>query len=75
MVAGILRTDTNSLQGFFYEPTVITGVTSDMEIVQQEVFGPVVAAYSFKVSSLSSLFDVAELDQGNDVGNTALWYL
>ncbi|KAG7389806.1 hypothetical protein PHYBOEH_007226 [Phytophthora boehmeriae] len=34
--------------GYFYEPTVITGVTSDMEIVQEEVFGPVVAAYSFK---------------------------
>ncbi|KAF4143943.1 Aldehyde dehydrogenase family [Phytophthora infestans] len=36
------------LKGYFYEPTVITDVTSDMEIVQQEVFGPVVAAYSFK---------------------------
>ncbi|ETK85563.1 hypothetical protein, variant 1 [Phytophthora nicotianae CJ01A1] len=35
------------LKGYFYEPTVITDVTPDMEIVQQEVFGPVVAAYSF----------------------------
>ncbi|KAK1945833.1 Betaine aldehyde dehydrogenase 2 [Phytophthora citrophthora] len=36
------------LKGYFYEPTVITNVAPDMEIVQQEVFGPVVAAYSFK---------------------------
>ncbi|KAL4133334.1 hypothetical protein KRP22_005715 [Phytophthora ramorum] len=36
------------LKGYFYEPTVITNVTSNMEIVQEEVFGPVVAAYSFK---------------------------
>ncbi|KAL3668630.1 hypothetical protein V7S43_005931 [Phytophthora oleae] len=36
------------LKGYFYEPTVLTDVTPDMEIVQQEVFGPVVVAYSFK---------------------------
>ncbi len=28
--------------GFFYEPTVLTGVTIDMDIVNQETFGPVV---------------------------------
>ncbi|MEU2286803.1 aminobutyraldehyde dehydrogenase [Streptomyces sp. NPDC013178] len=28
--------------GFFYEPTVLTGVRQDDEIVQREVFGPVV---------------------------------
>ncbi|DBA03510.1 TPA: hypothetical protein N0F65_011411 [Lagenidium giganteum] len=36
------------LEGYFYEPTVITNVTEDMEIVQEEVFGPVVVVYSFK---------------------------
>ncbi|KAI9987820.1 hypothetical protein PInf_023864 [Phytophthora infestans] len=43
----LLRRRATDLKGYFYEPTVITDVTSDMEIVQQEVFGPVVAAYSF----------------------------
>ncbi|KAF1334252.1 Betaine aldehyde dehydrogenase, partial [Globisporangium splendens] len=36
------------LEGYFYEPTVLSNVTPDMEIVKEEVFGPVVAAYSFK---------------------------
>lgn len=36
------------LKGYFYEPTVITNVNPGMEIVQQEVFGPVVVAYSFE---------------------------
>lgn len=28
-------------KGFYYEPTVLGGVTQDMEIIQSEVFGPV----------------------------------
>ncbi len=33
--------------GFFFEPTVISGVGQDDEIVQQEVFGPVVTVQRF----------------------------
>lgn len=33
--------------GFFYPPTVLTGVAPDSEIVQQEVFGPVVTVVPF----------------------------
>jgi hypothetical protein len=29
--------------GWFYEPTILTGVTSDMAIVREECFGPVAA--------------------------------
>jgi len=34
--------------GFFYEPTVLAGVTSEMDIFRCEVFGPVAALSRFK---------------------------
>jgi len=33
---------------FFYEPTVLTGVTPQMQVAQSETFGPVVAVYPFE---------------------------
>jgi 1-pyrroline dehydrogenase len=33
--------------GYFYKPTVVTGVGQDSEIVQREVFGPVVTVQRF----------------------------
>ena len=35
-------------KGFFIEPTVFTNVTSDMRIVKEEIFGPVVTIQKFK---------------------------
>ena len=34
--------------GQFVEPTIFTGVRNDMRIAQEEVFGPVLAAMSFR---------------------------
>ena len=34
--------------GFFYAPTVVTGVRQDDRIVQEEVFGPFVTVLTFK---------------------------
>jgi aldehyde dehydrogenase (NAD+) len=34
-------------QGFFVEPTLFTGVTDDMRIAQDEIFGPVMSALKF----------------------------
>jgi aldehyde dehydrogenase (NAD+) len=34
--------------GWFIEPTVFTGVTNDMRIAQEEVFGPVLSVIKFK---------------------------
>lgn len=46
--------------GYFYEPTVIGNVQQDSEIVQQEVFGPVITVQEFT--------DEADaLSKGNDV--------
>jgi acyl-CoA reductase-like NAD-dependent aldehyde dehydrogenase len=38
---------TNGGDGFFVEPTVVTDVAQDSEIVQREVFGPVVTVQRF----------------------------
>ncbi|NOW48748.1 aldehyde dehydrogenase (NAD+) [Novosphingobium sp. SG751A] len=34
-------------KGFFVEPTIFTGVTDDMTIAREEVFGPVLCAFAF----------------------------
>ncbi|HSP71076.1 MAG TPA: aldehyde dehydrogenase family protein, partial [Gaiellaceae bacterium] len=39
---------TNGDRGFFVKPTVVTDVGQDAEIVQREVFGPVVSVQKFK---------------------------
>jgi 1-pyrroline dehydrogenase len=39
--------DTNGSRGFFVKPTVVTGVGQEDEIVQREVFGPVVTVQKF----------------------------
>lgn len=48
VTGGSRITDHNLEQGFFIEPTVFTDVTSDMRIVQEEIFGPVVTIQPFK---------------------------
>ncbi len=35
-------------KGFFYEPTIVTDIGQNSEIIQQEVFGPVVTVQRFK---------------------------
>ncbi|WP_072803201.1 aldehyde dehydrogenase family protein [Rhodococcoides yunnanense] len=36
------------IPGYFHEPTVFTGVTNDMRIAQEEIFGPVMAILEFE---------------------------
>jgi succinate-semialdehyde dehydrogenase/glutarate-semialdehyde dehydrogenase len=38
----------HSLGGNFYEPTILTGVTTDMLVTNDETFGPVAPLYKFK---------------------------
>lgn len=35
------------LQGAYYEPTVLTNVTTDMRVWREEVFGPVLPIFTF----------------------------
>ena len=34
-------------QGYFFEPTIFTGVANSMRIAQEEIFGPVMVAIPF----------------------------
>jgi len=49
--------------GWFYEPTVLTGVTPDMEIMREEVFGPVAS-----VCKVSSFAEALEFANRSDFG-------
>lgn len=44
LVGGDARPDVGP---YFYEPTVLSGVTSDMAVAEEETFGPVVSMYEF----------------------------
>lgn len=46
--------------GFFYPPTIVTGVGQDDELVQQEIFGPVLTVQTFTDEQTA-------IDMANDV--------
>lgn len=43
--------------GFFFQPTLLTGVTRDMRVAKEEIFGPVLSV--IKVSSFDEAIEVA----------------
>jgi succinate-semialdehyde dehydrogenase / glutarate-semialdehyde dehydrogenase len=49
--------------GFYYPPTVLTGITPDMRIYSEEVFGPVAALYR-----VAGLDEAIELANGTEFG-------
>lgn len=55
--------------GLFYPPTVLDGVTNDMRIAQEEVFGPVVAIITFETEQ-----EAVEIANDTEYGLAAgLW--
>lgn len=52
--------------GAFLEPTVLSGVTPDMDIAQQEVFGPILSVLSFREDA-----QAIEIANGTDYGLVA----
>ena len=56
-LGGNRLTEGEYAKGWFFEPTVFTGVTPDMTIAQDEIFGPVLSV--FKVSSFEEAIAVA----------------
>jgi succinate-semialdehyde dehydrogenase/glutarate-semialdehyde dehydrogenase len=58
----------------FFEPTVISGVTSEMQVTREETFGPVAPIYRFKTEdeavalANATQFGLASYFYGRDVG-------
>jgi succinate-semialdehyde dehydrogenase/glutarate-semialdehyde dehydrogenase len=63
--------------GWFYAPTVLTGVTEQMSLAQQEIFGPVLPVFSFTdeqdvlASANDTTYGLAAYLYGRDL--TRLW--
>jgi succinate-semialdehyde dehydrogenase/glutarate-semialdehyde dehydrogenase len=64
----------HTLGGLFFEPTVLTGVTTGMKITNEETFGPVAPLYRFKTEeegvamSNDTEFGLAAYFYARDVG-------
>jgi betaine-aldehyde dehydrogenase len=55
--------------GYFYEPTVVAGLKQDDEIVQQEVFGPVITVQRF-----AEVSEAVRYANGTDYGlSSSVW--
>lgn len=61
--------DASLTSNYFYPPTVLTNVTTDMKISQEEIFGPVAVLYSF-----SSENQVVQLANNTNAGLAAYAY-
>jgi succinate-semialdehyde dehydrogenase / glutarate-semialdehyde dehydrogenase len=57
------------IKGNFFQPTIITGVTSDMAIAREETFGPVAPLFRFKTEE-----EVIELANATEFGLACYFY-
>src|SRR6266852_5230574 len=48
VVAGGGRADVGTGKGYFIQPTIFDGVTNDMKIAREEIFGPVLSVIPFR---------------------------
>ena len=73
-------TDGDCARGFFVRPTIFDDCTPDMDIVREEVFGPVVAVQTFTTDGARALRVIKEIRAGvtwinccNPTFNEAPW--
>jgi succinate-semialdehyde dehydrogenase/glutarate-semialdehyde dehydrogenase len=59
----------HKLGGTYYEPTVLTGVTTDMKIAREETFGPVSALFRFATEA-----DAIAMANDTEFGLAAYFY-
>jgi succinate-semialdehyde dehydrogenase/glutarate-semialdehyde dehydrogenase len=66
IVAGGKR---HALGGSFFEPTILTGVTSDMAVAKEETFGPLAPLFRFKTEE-----EAVKLANDTEFGLAAYFY-
>ena len=65
----LLGGESHELGGTFYQPTVLTGVTQDMVVAQDETFGPLAALFKFE-----TVDDVIEMANDTVFGLASYFY-
>jgi aldehyde dehydrogenase (NAD+) len=69
LISGGKRVSVDGGKGFFIEPTIFGGVSNEMKIAQEEIFGPVLATLKF-----DDVDEVVELANRNQYGlAAAVW--
>ena len=64
----------HALGGTFFEPTVVTGVTSDMKVAKEETFGPLAPLFRFETEEEAiarandTIFGLASYFYARDIG-------
>jgi len=61
--------DRHELGGFFYQPTVVSGVTAAMAFATEEIFGPVAPVFKFSTED-----EVIELANATEYGLASYFY-
>jgi len=59
----------HSLGGSFFEPTVLTGATRDMQLAREETFGPIAAVFKFETEE-----EVIQAANDTEFGLAAYFY-
>jgi betaine-aldehyde dehydrogenase len=74
VVCGGKRPSNSELQGgFYYEPTILTGVTPDMIVHKEDTFGPVVAVSSFAtLDEAAAVANAGDYDLGASVWSSSI---
>jgi succinate-semialdehyde dehydrogenase/glutarate-semialdehyde dehydrogenase len=76
VIGGVKLTEGEYAKGSYYAPTVLTGVTSDMNIFQEETFGPIAPFITFKTEEEAirmandTLFGLASYFYTRDLATT-----
>lgn len=55
--------------GLFFQPTILTGVTTDMKVAREETFGPVAPLFRFETEE-----DVVEMANNTEFGLASYFY-